>query len=80
LTRLDPNRDRPARVALNAHLRSARSAVAALESALLALDRRRPGEALDALLTASERLAAMQPELEQVNNEVEALVSDRPEP
>src|SRR5829696_5388216 len=77
---LDPNRDQTARGILQAHLRSARAALAALEAALMALDRGRPSDALDALLTASERLALMQPEIEQVINEVEALVARRPGP
>jgi hypothetical protein len=44
----------------------------------MALGRGRPGEALDQLLAASERLALMQPEIEQVIGAVEARVSDRP--
>jgi hypothetical protein len=69
----DPNRDRAARAALQAYLRTLRSALSASESALMALDRGALADVPDRLRVAGERLAEAQTELAGVTGAVAQL-------
>jgi hypothetical protein len=75
---LDPNRDRQARAALNAHLSQLRRLMAAEQSALLALDRGLVAEVREWLTTAHDQLAAIGADLERVRAEIDALQPDNP--
>jgi hypothetical protein len=68
---LDPNQNRDARVALNAHLAQVRRVLTAAESALMALDRSRVDDAHAGLLTARERLAEAATGLDGAIEEIE---------